>query len=159
MAMEDYVSISDDMAFLRRHWEAVKRAHAFTRAHDSDGDGIYENTEGTGWVESWPQGMPHQEIYLAALDQQSSDAMSRLAALMNDESSAAEARRKAVEIRAKLESQYYAPAENFYAFSRNADGSLDHTATIFPSVAWIQTAVRIAAERIKVFSRRVILGF
>ena len=71
MAMEDYVETSGDVAFLRRHWDAVKRAYAFTRAHDSDGDGIYENTEGTGWVESWPLGMPHQEIYLAALDQQS----------------------------------------------------------------------------------------
>ena len=67
------------------HWDAVRRAYAFTRAHDSDGDGIYENTEGTGWVEiaGRPE-MPHQEIYLAALDQQSADAMSRLAALMND---------------------------------------------------------------------------
>jgi hypothetical protein len=136
MAMEDYVGISGDLAFLRGHWEAVKRAYAFTRAHDSDGDGIYENTEGSGWVESWPQGMPHQEIYLAALDQQSADAMSRLATLLKDEPSAAEARKKAGEIRGKLESEYYGSTEQFYAFSRNADGSLDRTATIFPSVAW-----------------------
>ena len=136
MAMEDYVNVSGDLAFLRRHWEAVKRAYAFTRAHDSDGDGIYENSEGTGWVESWPQGMPHQEIYLAALDQQSADAMSRLAALLNDESVATQARKKADEIRAKLAPEYYAQAEKFYAFSRNADGSQDRTATIFPSVAW-----------------------
>jgi len=136
MAMEDYVGISGDLAFLRRHWEAVKRAYAFTRAHDSGGDGIYENTEGTGWVESWPQGMPHQEIYLAALDQQSADAMSRLAALLNAEPVATEARKKASEIRAKLESEYYGSAEKFYAFSRNADGTLDRAATIFPAVAW-----------------------
>ena len=51
----------------------------FECSHDSDGDGIYENTEGTGWVESWPPGMPHQEIYLAALDQQASTAMADLA--------------------------------------------------------------------------------
>jgi hypothetical protein len=99
MAMEDYVNTSSDLAFLRRHWDAVKRAYLFTRAHDSDGDGIYENTEGSGWVESWPQGMPHQEIYLAALDQQSADAISWLAAEMSDEPLAAAARRKAEEIR------------------------------------------------------------
>jgi hypothetical protein len=136
MAMEDYVNISGDMAFLRSHWDAVRRAYAFTRAHDSDGDGIYENTEGTGWVESWPTGMPHQEVYLAALDQQSAEAMSRLAALMNDAISSAQARRKADEIRAKLESEYYESSTQFYAFSRNSDGTLDHTATIYPSVAW-----------------------
>ncbi len=136
MAMEDYVNTSGDVAFLKRHWDATKRAYAFTRAHDSDGDGIYENTEGTGWVESWPPGMPHQEIYLAALDQQSADAMSRLAALMNDASLSADARRKAEEIRAKIESEYYDSAAQFYAFSRNPDGSLDRTATIYPAVAW-----------------------
>jgi len=136
MAMDDYVNASGDVSFLRRHWAAVMRAWAFTRAHDSDGDGIYENTEGTGWVESWPQGMPHQEIYLAALDQQSADAMSRLAALMEDPTLSATARRKSEEIRAKLRSEYYDPGAQFYAFSRNPDGSLDGAATIFPAVAW-----------------------
>jgi glycogen debranching enzyme len=136
MAMEDYVASSGDVAFLRNHWDAVRRAYAFTRAHDSDGDGIYENTEGTGWVESWPPGMPHQEIYLAALDQQSADAMSRLATLMDDASAAADAHKKAEEIRGKLEPEYYDSAAQFYAFSRNSDGSLDRTATIYPAVAW-----------------------
>lgn len=136
MAMEDYVNTSGDVTFLRRHWDAAKRAYAFTRAHDSDGDGIYENTEGTGWVESWPPGMPHQEIYLAALDQQSADAISRLAAIMNDEALSATARQKAEGIRARLESEYYQTGERFYAFSRNSDGSVDHTATIYPAVAW-----------------------
>src|SRR5262252_6005277 len=100
MSMEDYVNTSGDVAFLRANWEVVKRAYAFTRAHDSDRDGIYENTEGTGWVESWPPGMPHQEIYLAALDQQSADAMSRLAGLRGDRALGAAAARKAAEIRA-----------------------------------------------------------
>jgi glycogen debranching enzyme len=136
MAMEDYVNTSGDVAFLRSHWDAVQRAYAFTRAHDSDKDGIYENTEGTGWVESWPPGMPHQEAYLAALDQQSAEAMSRLAAMMNDTAASLAARRKADEIRAKLDPEYYDSSTQFYAFSRNPDGSLDHTATIYPAVAW-----------------------
>lgn len=136
MAIEDYVTSSGDAGFLRQHWDAVKRAWSFTRAHDSDGDGIYENSEGTGWVESWPGHMPHQEIYLAALDQQSADAMSRLAALMQDAALSAAAQRKADEIRTKLASEYYDRGRQFYAFSRNADGTLDNTATMFPAVAW-----------------------
>ncbi len=139
MAMEDYVNTSGDLEFLRAHWDAVCRAYAFTRAHDSDGDGIYENTEGTGWVESWPSGMPHQEVYLAALDQQSAEAVSRLAGLFGGQASAelaAAARRQADEIRARLGSEYYDAASHFYAFSRNPDGTLDPTATIYPAVAW-----------------------
>ncbi len=134
MAMEDYVNTSGDVDYLRRHWDAVKLAYSFTRAHDSDGDGIYDNSEGTGWVESWPLGMPHQEIYLAALDQQSADSMSRLAALMEDETLAASARAKAGEIRGRIESEYF--ASEGYAFSRSADGKVDDTATIYPAVAW-----------------------
>uniref|UniRef100_Q02CJ9 Glycogen debranching enzyme-like protein n=1 Tax=Solibacter usitatus (strain Ellin6076) TaxID=234267 RepID=Q02CJ9_SOLUE len=136
MAMEDYVNTSGRVDYLQNHWDAVRSAWRFTRSHDSDGDGIYDNSEGTGWVESWPPGMPHQEIYLAALDQQAADSMSRLAVLMQDSALADAARRKAAEIRAQLESIYYQPSTHFYAFSRNAGGSLDPTATIFPSVAW-----------------------
>ena len=136
MTMDDYVNTSGDTGFLRNHWDAVKHAYEFTRAHDSDGDGIYENTEGTGWVESWPSGMPRQEIYLAALDQQSCASMAHLAALMREDALAQAAHGQAEKIRAKLASEYYDESRQFYAFSRNADGTTDKTATIYPSVAW-----------------------
>jgi glycogen debranching enzyme len=79
MATNDYLKVSGDTHLSRptgRRWSATWK---FECSHDSDGDGIYENTEGSGWVESWPPGMPHQEIYLAALDQQASTAMADLA--------------------------------------------------------------------------------
>jgi len=136
MAVADYVRASGDLDYLKKNWSAVQKAYQFTRAHDSDGDGIYENTEGTGWVESWPPGMPHQEIYLAALDQQSAQAMAGLAALMSDEGLATAAQKKASDIRQKLESEYFEPQKSFYAFSRNANGTLDSTASIYPAVAW-----------------------
>jgi hypothetical protein len=136
MTVNDYLKASGDLDFVKRNWEAVKRAWAFTRAHDSDGDGIYENTEGTGWVESWPPGMPHQEIYLAALDQQSCAAMSRLATQLGDSELAAKARQQADLISAHIESEYYDATHDAYAFSRNADGTLDASSTIFPAIAW-----------------------
>ncbi|MBZ5593336.1 MAG: glycogen debranching protein [Acidobacteriia bacterium] len=136
MTMEDYVNTSGDLEFLRKHWTAVKSAYGFTRAHDSDGDGIYENTEGTGWVESWPPAMPHQEIYLGALDQQSSASMARLAGLMHDDALARLAGEQSKKIREKLEPEYFDASSRFYAFSRNADGTTDKTATIYPAVAW-----------------------
>ena len=36
----------------------------------------------------------------------------------------------------KIESEYYDSALDAYAFSRNRDGTLDHTATVYPMVAW-----------------------
>ena len=136
MAVEDYVNTSGDMAFLKSHWDAIRRAYAFTRAHDSDGDGIYDNSAGTGWVESWPPIMPHQEIYLAALDQQSADAVSRLAAVMGDDVLQESSRKQAIAIRAAIEAEYFGRRTRFYAFSRGRRGKLDRTRTIYPSVAW-----------------------
>ena len=135
MAMWDYVRTSGDQAYLRSHWEAVRKAYAFERTHEAD-DGIYSNSQGTGWVESWPQGMPKEEVYLAALDQQASTAISQLATVMGDKPLTANAKSKAAAIASKIEEDFYSPADQFYAFSRNADGSLDHTMSIYPAVAW-----------------------
>jgi hypothetical protein len=135
MAMRDYVDASGDVEYLRSHWQAIQKAYAFTRAHESK-NGIYDNSQGTGWVESWPQGMPHQEVYLAALDQQSADAISTLAELMLDPSFAAAAKKKADQIRGTLESEFYNQNDNFYSFAENTNGTMDDTASIYPAVAW-----------------------
>lgn len=135
MAICDYVKASGDTGYLKRNWDAVRKAYEFTRAHETT-DGIYSNAQGTGWVESWPTGMPHEEIYLAAMDQQSAQAISYLATLAGDPQMAAAAKQKAQDIASKIESEYYEPSARFYAFSRNPDGSLDHTASIYPAVAW-----------------------
>jgi glycogen debranching enzyme len=135
-AMLDYVRNSGDVEFLRRHRESVEKAWHFETMHDSDGDGIYDNAQGTGWVESWPPGMPHQEIYLALLDQQASSAMAKLAGMLNDQQTAESAARRADELSKKIEAEYYDPSHDAYAFSRNRDGTLDLTATVYPMIAW-----------------------
>jgi hypothetical protein len=135
MAVEDYVNASGDADFLKAHWAEVQKAYTFESTHDSDGDGIYDNSQGTGWVESWPVGMPHQEIYMATLDQQATAAYARMAARMGKPAADAEAR--AAKIGATLEQEYDpSGADAMYAFSRGKDGALDTTATIYPSVAW-----------------------
>jgi glycogen debranching enzyme len=135
MATDDYLKVSGDQKFIQGNWEALDRAWKFECAHDSDGDGIYENTEGSGWVESWPPGMPHQEIYLAALDQQASTAMAGLARAAGHIDVAQQAQARAARIGAAIENEYLLPGGAFYAFSRNADGSVDSSPTIFPAVA------------------------
>jgi glycogen debranching enzyme len=135
MAANDYFKVSGDKTFIQTNWEALQRTWTFETSHDSDGDGVYENTEGSGWVESWPPGMPHQEIYLAALDQQASTAMAELARATGHMEIAQQAELRAGKIGAALEKEYLLPGGGFYAFSRNANGSVDASPTIFPSVA------------------------
>lgn len=135
MAMEDYVDSSGDMAFLEKNWAAVQKAWDFERTHDTDGDGIYDNSQGTGWVESWIPKMPHQEIYLALLDEQASGAMARLAERMQKGDIAGQAEERERKIAAKI-LQEYPQEKGMYAFSYNAAEGVDNTATIYPSVAW-----------------------
>lgn len=136
MAANDYLSISGDTTFLAHLWPNLQRAWQFETSHDSDGDGIYDNSQGTGWVESWVPRMPHQEIYLAALDQQASTAMAHLARATQHEDIASQAAARARRLGPLIEKEYYVPAQQNYAFSYNPDHSTDDTATIFPSVAW-----------------------
>jgi hypothetical protein len=135
MAANDYLQISGDLAFINEHWESFEKAWNFENSHDSDGDGIYENTEGSGWVESWFPKMPHQEIYLAALDQQASTAFANLAKSTGHANLADAARQRARRIANQLEKEYFQPDAKFYAFSRNVDGTLDASPTIYPAVA------------------------
>jgi glycogen debranching enzyme len=135
MAMEDYVDASGDTAFLEKNWPAVAKAWEFERTHDADGDGIYDNSQGTGWVESWIPKMPHQEIYLALLDEEASGAMARLSRRMQKPDIAGEADGRAKKIAAKIP-QEYTQQKGVYAFSYNGSEGVDNTATIYPAVAW-----------------------
>jgi glycogen debranching enzyme len=142
LAVADYARSSGDIAFLTDHRAAIEKAWAFETdpAHDTDHDGIYDNSQGTGWVESWPGGMPHQEIYLALLDQQASSAMSAIEELLGDSAQAASARQRAEAVATRINAEYYGPQKGCYAFAINPAGSpnspVDRTATIYPALAW-----------------------
>ena len=142
LAMYDYVRSSGDLDFLRTHKDAVEKAWAFETdpAHDTDHDGIYDNSQGTGWVESWPGAMPHQEIYLAELDQQASQAYADLQHLLGNQDQPAAAAKRATDIAAKIEQEYYDPQTGCYAFATNPAGSpnspVDRTVTVYPALAW-----------------------
>jgi glycogen debranching enzyme len=135
-AMWDYVRTSGDVPFLRAHRQAVMKAWNFEITHDADGDGIYDNAQGTGWVESWPPGMPKQEIYLALLDEQASRAMAELGRVLGEDAIASGAKTRAERLHDTIEHEYYRPGADAYAFSWNGDGKVDTAATIYPAIAW-----------------------
>ena len=146
MALRDYVRTSGDTAFVAEHWAAAKRAWNFERAHDSDGDGVYDNSEGTGWVENWQSPMPHQELYLAALDAEASRAMADLAAMQHDSGLSKAAQQSAAHIQTVIES-YRDTATGLYAFSKNLNGSMDRTLSVYPSVGlWGADGIAAAAR-------------
>jgi glycogen debranching enzyme len=142
LAVLDYVRASGDVDFLKAHKDAVEKAWAFETdpAHDTDHDGIYDNSQGTGWVESWPGGMPHQEIYLAELDRQASQAYADLERLLGNQDESAAAGKRATDIASKIEQEYYDSQTGCYAFATNPAGTpnspVDRTVTVYPALAW-----------------------
>ncbi len=133
LAMQDYVRATGDVAYLKTHWDSIQRAYRFERTHDSDGDGVYDNAQGTGWVEDWAPAMPHQEMYLAALDRDATRAMAQLAEWMGESNLQAEAQATAATLTVSVE-RYRLP-DGEYAFSKNLNGTYDPTLTVYPSVA------------------------
>ena len=146
MAARDYLRASGDIGFLEKHREAIEKAWAFETAasSDSDHDGIYDNSQGTGWVESWLQGDPHQEVYLALLDEQASRAYEAIETALKEPSKAEAAEARAASIQSKIEAEYY-EADGCYAFSHNANGSMDKAKTVYPAIAWWDEAAKAGA--------------
>ena len=136
MAVNDYLRVSADKNFVASLWPNIEKAWTFETKPDPNGDGIYDNSHGSGWVESWIPRMPHQEIYLAALDEQASLAFSSLADATRHPAAAKQARQRAATIAKRIEAEYYLPDSQEYAFSWNGRKGVDKTATIFPAVAW-----------------------
>ncbi len=143
MAADDYLRISGDRAFIAAHWANFAKAWRFETTHVS-ADGFYNNSQGSGWVESWVPSMPQQEIYLAALDQQASNAVADLAEAAGHAELSRAARARATRLADVLRREYYEPQRHFYAFSHNADGSVDSTPTIYPSAAFWDGSLRLA---------------
>jgi glycogen debranching enzyme len=150
LAAADYVRASGDTAFLTAHRDSIEKAWAFETdpAHDTDHDGIYDNSQGTGWVESWPGAMPHQEIYLALLDQQASTAFANLENTLGNKQLSSAASARATDIQAKIEKEYYDPQKGCYAFATNPPGTpnspMDRTTTVYPALSWWSGKATIA---------------
>ncbi|HXF04037.1 MAG TPA: GH116 family glycosyl hydrolase [Blastocatellia bacterium] len=138
IALEDYYRTSGDLAFLQEMWESARRAYAFARSTDRDGNGLIENTDvGHGWVEGGALHPVHEEIYLAGLWVQASRAMARMAAAMGDKELEQLGHEQAEKARRQIETLYWLNEEGYYAFARQRDGRLVEEKTVMPAVPMI----------------------
>ena len=135
MAMDDYLRVSGDKAFVEKNWDSLQRAWTFATSHDSDGDGIYENTEGTG---GWNRGRRECRTR-KSISPRSTNRPARRWRISRRQpvtrTSAKDAESRAQHISEQVEKEYLLPGGSFYAFSRNADGTVDKSPTIYPAVA------------------------
>ena len=121
IAHADLLRASGDVQFTRSHWDAIRKAYDFSRATDTDGDGLIENTQfGHGWVEGGALYPPHEEIYLQGLWVAALRAVAEMAARLGERDSlGADAAARAEATRKATEETFWLPERGFYAFATN----------------------------------------
>ncbi|MFL6253875.1 MAG: amylo-alpha-1,6-glucosidase [Pyrinomonadaceae bacterium] len=120
IAHADYVRASGDVSYLRANWESILKAYRFTRATDTDNNGLIENTSfGHGWVEGGSLYPPHEEIYMQGLWVEALRGVEEMAGLLEDEKLAVEASDAARRVTEAIEKTYWLDERGLYAFATN----------------------------------------
>jgi glycogen debranching enzyme len=120
IAHADLARAGGDLAYLRANWESILKAYRFTRATDTDGDGLVENAQfGHGWVEGGALYPPHEEIYMQGLWVEALGCVEEMAEALDDERLAAEARGAAERTTRAVERDYWLEGRGFYAYATN----------------------------------------
>ncbi|MET0626271.1 MAG: GH116 family glycosyl hydrolase [Pyrinomonadaceae bacterium] len=121
IAHADLARAGGDLAYLRANWDSILKAYRFTRATDTDGDGLVENAQfGHGWVEGGALYPPHEEIYMQGLWVEALGCVEEMAEALDDEKLVAEARAAAERTTRAVEQTYWLDARGFYAYATNA---------------------------------------
>jgi glycogen debranching enzyme len=120
IACADYVRASGDVNYLRANWESILKAYRFTKASDTDGNGLIENTNfGHGWVEGGSLYPPHEEIYMQGLWVEALRGVEEMASLLGDAKLADEAAEAFPRVMKRMEQTYWLEERGLYAFATN----------------------------------------
>ncbi|HSD28106.1 MAG TPA: GH116 family glycosyl hydrolase, partial [Vicinamibacteria bacterium] len=137
LALWRHWKASGDTALVGEVWPAARRAWAWCLTHDSDGDGIIENTTaGLGAIEVGAIGEDvHQDVYLAAVWTRAALAMAEMAAARGEDDLAGQARAIEAKARGSIESRYWIEGAGHDAFGILRSGATNDTLTAWPATA------------------------
>jgi glycogen debranching enzyme len=120
IAHADYLRASGDTDFVRRNWDSIVKAYRFTKATDTDNNGLVENEKfGHGWVEGGALYPPREEIYMQGLWVEALRGIEEMADALGEESLAEEARAAGERATKAIEETYWLGGRGFYAFATN----------------------------------------
>jgi glycogen debranching enzyme len=120
IAHADYFRASGDVKYLRANWDSIVKAYRFTKATDTDGNGLIENTGfGHGWVEGGSLYPPHEEIYMQGLWVEALRDVEEMAGQLEDGKLAAEAAETVGRVTEAVEKTYWLEGRGLYAFATN----------------------------------------
>ena len=121
VAMHDYAVRSGDLDFIRTHWDTILKAHEWSAATDTDGDGLMDNeAAGLGALEFGALTGIQTDIYLGAVWVQSLHALARLSALLGHDTLARQATHAFEKANAAFE-QFWDADIGQYAYAFNSE--------------------------------------
>lgn len=137
LGIAEYFRASADTAYVRRLWPSMRRAYEWSRATDTDGDGLMENSRaGAGAIEVGDLGVGvKSDIYLAAVWVECLRRMPALARVAGDSAIAADAEGRFPVARRSLEERFWMPRVGRYAFAILEGDRLNDNLTVWPATA------------------------
>ena len=156
IAMNDYVSQSGDVGFVRDKWDNVWRAYQFLRS-TYDSQGLAENAGvGHGWVEGGPLLPVKNEYYQAGLGVAALQSLSNLATLVGKEDVSKQLAAEFDRRQTALDRAFWSAEINSYAFALKQDNQREDEVSVLATVPmWFglqdaehanQTITQLAAE-------------
>ncbi|HEY8062749.1 MAG TPA: GH116 family glycosyl hydrolase [Gemmatimonadales bacterium] len=143
LAFGEYWRQTGDTALVRSLWSNLRRAFEWSRATDTDGDGLMENpAAGAGALEVGDLQIGIlSDVYLSGVWIASLDRFARMARAMGEPALADSALAIRARARHTLESRLWIPELNQYAFALLQDGSVNRSLTAWPATAMAFTVL------------------
>jgi len=119
----EYFRWSGDLAFVKASWPSIRRAYAWCKTTDEDGDGLMDNSKaGLGALEFGALTGIKTDIYLAAAWARAAFAASELARAVGDRETETSAKANFVKARKALNDKFWNAGLGQYVYAFNADG-------------------------------------
>lgn len=137
LAFGEYWRQTADTALVRELWPNIKKAMAWSRATDTNGDGLMENPKaGAGALEVGDLQIGIlSDVYLSGIWVSALDRFARMAEAMGEPALADSSRALRVKALRTMESRLWMPSLGQYAFALLQDGSVNENLTAWPATA------------------------
>lgn len=137
LAFGEYWKQTADTALVRELWPNLRRAFEWSRATDTDGDGLMENpAAGAGAIEVGDLGTGIlSDVYLSGVWAASLDHVARMAEAMGERALADTARAILTRAVATMEARLWMPSLGQYAFALLQGGVVNENLTAWPAAA------------------------
>ena len=124
VAMADYITMSGDIEFLKKHWDSVKRAYEWSLATDGNGDGLMDNRKaGLGALEYGKLiGGITTDIYIGAVWVRAVQAMEKLSRIVGERDYSERVKDVRIKAERAFKEKFWDDELEFYSYAFNQNG-------------------------------------